>query len=500
MAHFMVHPMTHSVKTMMAVSAATLLSVSAMAQNKALLFKEQGALDKAKTEIDNNVNDAKLATKAKTWVSRAQIYEAIANDAKAAALDSNAATIAYDSYKKALEVEPNGKMTKEINDALSGQMLYSAMMNQGIRRYQAKSYDNAYTAMSMAATINAKDTTAPMYAGISAQQAMSAKGEGANRADYMTKTKQQFEKYTENGGRDVTIWASLAQMYNSDKETDKALATLDRAMKIFPTNRDLGTTRVSILQSSGRMDEAINGMKELYEKNPNDAQSAVNLGIMYDNSAQQFNTDAKKAADDARKGGKLTKKLADEKALMDTYMSEIVRLTAAIKKQPKSAELKRQLTDVQTKVAEQKTKMADLDQQIKAEAGKGVDGAALQAKATELGKKATDTKAIARDYYMKALATDANNFEANFNMGVGIFNDAVEMKSEVDNMSMAEYTKSGKEVEGRVCGKFKQALPYFQKAKAVKADDATLNSTLEQLEGILKQFDDKKVACVEPTK
>jgi len=492
--------MTHSMKTMMAVSAATLLSVSAMAQNKALLFKEQGALDKAKTEIDNNVNDPKLATKAKTWVSRAQIYEALANDTKAAALDSNAAMVAYDSYKKALEVEPNGKMTKEINDALSGQMLYSAMMNQGIRRYQAKSYDAAYTAMALAANINAKDTTAPMYAGISAQQAMSAKGEGANRADYMTKTKQQFEKYAENGGRDVTIWASLAQMYNSDKEVDKALATLDRAMKIFPSNRDLGTTRVSILQTSGRMDEAITSMKELYEKNPSDAQSAVNLGIMYDNTYVRLSDEAKKAMDDAKKGGKMTKKLADEKALLDTYMSEITRLTASIKKQPKSVDLKRQLSDVQSRVAEQKAKIAELDQQVKAEAGKGVDGAALEAKATGLTKQANETKAMARDYYQKALNTDANNFEANFNMGVGIFNDAVEMKREVDNMSMAEYSKSGKEVEGRVCGKFKQALPFFQKAKSVNGNDTSLNSTLEQLEGILKQFEEKKVACVDPGK
>jgi tetratricopeptide (TPR) repeat protein len=316
----------------------------------------------------------------------------------------------------------------------------------------------------------------------------------------MTRTKQQFEKYAENGGRDVTIWASLAQMYSSDKEIDKALATLDRAMKAFPNNRDLGTTRVSILQSSGRMNEAINGMKELYEKNPSDAQSAVNLGIMYDNNSQKLYSDAKKAADEARKGSRLTKKLADEKALLDTYMSEITRLTASIKKQPKSAELKRQLTDVQAKVAEQKGKMAEIDQQIKAEAGKGVDAAALQAKATDLSKQANETKAIARDYYQKALSTDANNFEANFNMGVGVFNDAVEMKSEVDNMSMAEYTKSGKEVEGRVCGKFKQALPYFQKAKSIKADDSTLNSTLEQLESILKQFEEKKVACVDPGK
>ena len=477
-----------------------MLSFSATAQNKAILFKEQGALDKAKTEIDLNVTEPKLSGKAKTWVTRAQIYESVANDPKFSSLDSNAASVAYDSYKKALEVEPNGKMTKEITEAMSGQLLYSAMMNQGIRRYQAKNYDAAYTAMALASQIKTTDTTAPMYAGISAQQAMSAKGEQANRPAYMTSTKEQFEKYAANGGRDVTIWASLAQMYNTDKETDKALSTLDRAMKAFPGNRDLGTTRVSILQSSGRIDEAINSMKELYEKNPADAQSAVNLGIMYDNTAAKLSDEAKKASDEAKKGGQLTRKLAAEKAVQEDLMSELVRLTGNIKRQPKNADLKRQLTEVQGRIADQKAKVAGLEQQVKEEAAKGVDVTAQQSKAVELTKKAADTKAMARDYYQKALVADPVNFEANFNMGVGVFNEGVEMKREVDNMSMADYSKNGKEVEGRVCGKFKQALPYFQKAKSIRGDDNALNTTLEQLENILKQFEGKNIVCVEPTK
>lgn len=489
-------------KKLMALSAASVLSLSAVAQNKAILFKEQGALDKAKAEIDANVNEPKLAGRAKTWQARAQIYEAIAvsQDPKMAALDSNAAMTAYESYKKALEVEPNGKLTKELNEAINGQMMYSAMMNQGVKRYQAKSYDAAISALTMAGQVNPKDTAAPLYAGISAQQAISQKGEGADKAKYNSLTKEQFEKYTANGGKDVTIWAMLASMYNTDKETDKALATLDRALKTFPGNRDLSTTRVSIMQQNGRLDEAIASMKELYEKNPNDAQTAVNLGIMYDNQANTLDADAKKASDEAKKGGQLSKKLADERAVLETYNSEVVRLANAIKKQPKNADLKRQLADVQGRIAQQKTKIAELDQQSKEQAAKGVDGAALQAKADEANKKANEVKALARQYYQKALATDPNNYEGNFNMGVAYFNDAVEMKREVDNMSMAEYSKGGKEVEGRVCGKFKQALPYFQKAKAVKADDPQLIGTLEQLETILKQFEGKNVACVEPAK
>lgn len=494
--------MEQPMKHLLALSAATVLSFSAVAQNKAILLKEQGALDKAKAEIDNNVTEAKLSTKAKTWQARAQIYEAIAvsNDPKVVALDSNAAMTAYESYKKALEVEPNSKITKEINDALNGQMMYSAMMNQGVRRYQAKNYDAAISALGMASQINPKDTAAPLYAGISAQQAISQKGEGADKPKYTALTKEQFEKYTSNGGKDATIWAMLASMYSTDKETDKALATLDRALKVFPGNRDLSTTRVSIMQQNGRLDDAIASMKEVYDKNPNDAQTAVNLGIMYDNKANTLETDAKKATDEAKRGGQLTKKLADEKAVLETFNSEVVRLAAAIKKQPKNADLKRQLADVQGKIAQQKTKIAELDQQVKAEAAKGVDGAALASNAAKLTAETEEAKKMARQYYEKALAADPNNYEGNFNMGVAYFNEAVVMKREVDNMSMSDYSKNGKEVEGRVCGKFKQALPYFTKAKSIKADDPQLLSTLEQLETILKQFEGKNIACVEPTK
>jgi tetratricopeptide (TPR) repeat protein len=495
--------MAQPMKNLLALSAATVLSVSAMAQNKAILLKEQGSLDKAKTEIDQNVNEAKLSGKAKTWMVRGQIYEAIAlsPDAKMTALDTNAAITAYESYKKALEVEPNSKSTEEIKKSLSGQTtLYNALMVQGNKSYQAKRYAGAVSPWTLAGEVFPSDTAAPLYTGISALQLVSQLTDDAAKQKYNTIAKGQFEKYTANNGKDVTIWQQLAQMYENDKEIDKSLATYDRAMKAFPGNTTLGTARVALMQRSGRIDEAIASMKELFEKNPNDAQSAVNLGIMYDNKSQGLAEQAKKATEEVRKAGKLTKRLNDEKAVLETYNSEVVRLTGAIKKQPKNADLKRQLSDVQGRIAEQKTKIADLDQEVKAEAAKGVDAGTVASNAAKAGMEAEELRKLARSYYAKAIAADPANYEANFNIGVAYFNEAVEMKHEVDNMSMADYSKNGKEVEGRVCGKFKQAMPYFQKAKSVKADDPALLGAMEQAEGILKQFEEKKVACVEPAK
>jgi len=94
------------------------------------------------------------------------------------------------------------------------------------------------------------------------------------------------------------------------------------------------------------------------------------------------------------------------------------------------------------------------------------------------------------------LDIDAANYDALYNLGVFYFNEAVELKREVDNMSMTDYQAKGKEVEGRVCGRFKKAKPYFEKAIQVK-DEAEAKENLATVNNVLEQFAGKQVACTE---
>ena len=174
-------------------------------------------------------------------------------------------------------------------------------------------------------------------------------------------------------------------------------------------------------------------------------------------------------------------------------------MTAKVKKEPKNAEAKRQLAEVQKRLETSKASVAQLEAQTKEVASKAGDMAANEKKVADLKQKQVEQRDLAKQYYAKALAVDPANYDANFNMGVFFFNEAVEMKKAVDNMDMTEYNKKGKEVDGQVCGKFKQALPYFTKAKSVK-DEADLNENLTNLQNILKQYEERKVVCIEPTK
>jgi Flp pilus assembly protein TadD len=475
-------------KKMLVVATLWLSAATAMAQNAAQMQLQNGTLDKAKTEIDKNIADPKTGAKAKTWFVRGQVYEAIANDGTGvySKLDSMAALTAYESYKKALEVEPNGgKSGKEINEALVGQRLFSALLRQGAAKYQNKNLPDAVKLMSLAGQVNPKDTTAALYTGIAAQQSQNP-----------ALAEENYERYIANGGKDFQIIGALAGLYRNDKNVDKALAVLDKGLTILPGNKDLSAERVNLLISANRLDEAVSSMKMLVEKDPTNVQNVLNLGILYDNAGTRVGDQIRKLSETTRKSSQLTKSVADEKAAMEAVSGEITRLMAKIKKEPKNTEAKRQLAEAVKMQSERKTNYAQLEADLKADQAARAGVGDMTAQLAELTAKQTEQRNLSKQYYTKALAIDPANFDANFNMGVYFYNEAVEMKREVDRMDISEYKKRGAEVEGRVCGRFRQALPYFQKAKSVKDDDGVLNENLVNLQNVLKQFDEKKVACV----
>ena len=480
-------------KPVFLVLVACCLSAGVHAQNQggATATLDAAAMDavkKDKDKSDKDIADAKSSGKASTWLDRAKTYQGIAQ--QYIRIDSSAATTAYEAFKKVIELDKDkkggpGKLAKEAEDALKSPALYSAFMQQGVAKFQNKNFPDAVKAMSMAGDINPKDTLAPLYTAIAAQQIK----------DNAT-AKTQLEKYISGGGRDATIYGSLAMLYRTDNEVDKALATLDKGIALAPSNKDLANEKINIMLTTNRMDDAIVGMKQMVEKDPKNVQNLVNLSIVYNNVAGKMTEEIRKLEGETKKGSNSTKQLADAKSLLETYTGEVTRLTGLIKKQPKNADLKRQLAEVQKKATDQKGTIAQLEADVKASAADASSAAAAEKRLTELKQKQAEQKNLEKEYLQKALAVDPNNYDANYNMGVYVFNEAVELKRAVDKMDMTDYNKNGKEADGKVCGKFKQALPYFEKAKSIK-DEPELAENLTNTQNILKQYEERKVVCVE---
>ncbi|MCE6992158.1 lipopolysaccharide assembly protein LapB [Dyadobacter sp. CY323] len=489
-------------KKLFLVSALSFFGLASYAQDAA---KQDDAANKLlvdgfrkdKEKSDKDASDPKSSAKAAFWMERAKLHENIAS--QASQVDSNAAKVAYESYKKVVELDKTkkgepGKSAKEaqtILDGGEGTNLFNAFVRQGAEKYQAKNLAGALEMFTIAQEINKKDTLASLYGGIAAQQ-----------LDQKDVAKTQFEKYAANGGKDPSVYYGLAQLYRAENNFDKAIETLNKGLAQAPGNKDLKAEVVNILLASGKEDQAIKELEALAVSDPKNVQNVVNLAILYDNMQRTAGDKIKQINSKMGAGSKsaasAAKNLESEKGKIEVYDGEIKRIGALIKKQPKNADLKRQLADVNTKKKETVTAIAALEAEAKnAQASAGSsDNAAFEKELAELKPKQKEASDKAIANYKKALEIDAANYDALFNLGVYYFNEAVILKGEVDNMNMTEYQQKGKEVEGRVCGKFKKAKPYFEKAIQAK-DEAEAKETLATVNGILDQFTAKQVACVD---
>jgi tetratricopeptide (TPR) repeat protein len=477
-------------KKLILASVLGLMALSATAQVDKVMM-EQKKKDKEKN--DKAITEEKSKVKASTWLERGKLYDEIAR--MYTDIDSTASMVAFDAFKKAAELDVKdgkpGKIAKEAQGYLgggneNGVNLHGALVKQGAEKFQMKKYEDALKLLSLAQEVLPKDTLAPLYGAYSAMQ--------AQKNDIGA---QQMEKYINNGGKDPGNYSLLAQLYRMDKKNDKALELLDRGVTALPANKTaFKSERVNVLLDMGKTEDAINGLNELTTLDPKNPQYAVNMGILQDNAASQYTTDIRKMTDVAKKVSTMERHLKDAEETDKVFNDEIKRLSDLIKKQPKSPDLKRQLADAQTKLKENKAVVEESKSELakaKAEAATLGDPTA---KIVELTTKQNERRQLAVAAYNKALAIDPANYDALFNLGVYYFNEAVEMKKVVDGMDMKDYQAKGKEVEAKVCGKFKQAQPYFLKAKAVKEEEILLEN-LKNLDSVLKQFEEKKVVCEE---
>ncbi|MEZ4904433.1 MAG: hypothetical protein R2822_23135 [Spirosomataceae bacterium] len=431
-------------KKLFLLSVFGLFTLSAAAQiDKVMLDQKK----KEKEKSDKAITEPKSAGKSSTWLDRGKLYEEIAR--LYTEIDSSASMVAYDAFKKAIEVDAAkpGKVTKEAQKYLSGEPgdgglnLSQALVKQGAEKFQMKNYEEAIKFFNKAQEVNSKDTLAPLYGSYSAMQ-IQKNGMAA----------EMMEKYIDNGGKDAGNFALLAQVYRIEKQNDKALAVLDKGMKVLPESKaSFKAERVNVLLDTQRLDEAKAGLKELIELEPKNAQYALNLGILYDNEASQYTGEIRKLKDSAKAIAAHEKKLKEAEETDKVFADEVKRIAGMIAKQPKNADLKRQKTDLETKIKENKAAIEAEKEELSKAKTAAAEAGDVTSKIADLTTKQNKARAEAKEAYAKSLSIDGNNYDGLFNMGALYFNEAVEMKSEVDAMDMKEYVMpKGKEIEAKV--------------------------------------------------
>lgn len=98
----------------------------------------------------------------------------------------------------------------------------------------------------------------------------------------------------------------------------------------------------------------------------------------------------------------------------------------------------------------------------------------------------------AKEAYLKAVEVDPNHMNANFNLGVVYFNEAVQTFKERNSLGMSSAeVKKGRELEKKGEEQLRKALPYWQKVREV---DPSNRVALEQLRYIYIQLKENQKA------
>ncbi|MGD0710445.1 MAG: tetratricopeptide repeat protein [Bacteroidales bacterium] len=235
----------------------------------------KGYLDKAKDYIDLAVQDPDTKTWAKTWKLKGDIYLNIqfSKDDKYKKLDSNAVMVAYNSYQKAIELDPK----KEFYDEILASLLRcgDAFYNKGAEYFGKAKYLQAMNSFAKTIEINAlignPDSLATFNAGVSAMN-----------AKLNDKAKEYFIKDMKINYKNPALYYNLANIYKEEKNIPKALDVVKKGRKVFNDNTSLMEEEVNIYLAGGMMKETKGLLDTLIKISPNNPQLYFAFGGAYE--------------------------------------------------------------------------------------------------------------------------------------------------------------------------------------------------------------------------
>jgi hypothetical protein len=454
----------------------------ALAMNASFGQAEKMLLDAQKKSINDGIKKSdeevkKTPTKAKSWLNRSQAYLELAlfPDSTFALTNPEAAFQALEFANEAIKLDvkegKKGSVAKEAELLVADKRFLNAFLNLGVFKYQGKDFRGSLRYMSKASELAPTDTLSAMYTGVTAQ--LSQEDKIAQVA---------YEKYMAIGGKDLAILYGLSQIYKNNKEEEKALNLIDKALAIYPSNKDLKGEKFNMLIAFNRIDQAIAELKQTTINDPKDGVSWLNLGLLYENKVAGLGDEIRKLQDKSFKVQEVDRRLSAQNDQISAFQDEVKRTKLKLKTAttPKAkASVNSQVASLETKVKELTDALKGIQEEKAAATAEAGDLATNKAKVEELITKVKEIRSNLPTYYTKALEVEPTNYDALYQMGAYYFNDAQELKRQVNGMDMNEYKKTGKDIEAQLAVKYNEALPYFERGYQVKKD--------EDLKEILKQ-------------
>lgn len=346
--------------------------------SSALSFKEGGKLDKAWEAIQeavnpNNPKAEKSLNWPDSWEARGEILEAIykSKDENIKKLVQNPLEEAYQSFMKAIELDPKGG-----NPALKIKILSSfipTLSNAAIEAFQAQKFEVSSDYFEKVLTLEATKLfkadntldTAIMYntglaamnakqydkaikyftmtadhkynPGSSYSQIISAYQQKGDTLTSVKIMKEAFDKFPE----DQSILVQLINYYITTGKPEEAINYLDKAIAKEKDNPSFYLAKGIALDKLGRQDEAIKEYELALKVKADYADAYYNIGVIYFNrGVKQFDVANAVPTNDQAKFE------AEKKKSDDEFTKAVPYLEKAVEYNPKDTYVKDQLKNL----------------------------------------------------------------------------------------------------------------------------------------------------------
>jgi tetratricopeptide (TPR) repeat protein len=240
---------------------------------KADNYRKYEQLDKAKEAIDAATLNEQTKVMEKTWYYRGLIYHALYNNPVYGYLCERCLETAYDAFTKANEINPKSEWSTEIT-SVRLPLLCRDFFERGVKQFNNQQYTEALTSFEKVQKILPGDTSSLLNSAYSAE-----KGKNYDKAkDYYTRLISMHYK-------DPSIYMSLSNLYKQQKDTTRALITIQEGRKEFPDSMNVILSEINLLLSMGKNREAVDAINTAIAKDPKNSSLYLALGSSYDNIA-----------------------------------------------------------------------------------------------------------------------------------------------------------------------------------------------------------------------
>ncbi|MFI5154864.1 MAG: hypothetical protein ACHQEM_01680 [Chitinophagales bacterium] len=248
------------------------------------MFKANKIAD-AKTEIDKVLADPKNQKNADAWFYKAKIYNSIAANDQMKSQVPDAYAQSFDAIKKYVDYDDKMQFALMQEQYKPLTDIYQGFFQAGAASYNAGKYSDALTNFQGAINTlsymykknwvrTAMDSTATLYAGISAEKAN-------NRDQAAVYYKTIVDSgITKIGGNDMLeIYKWVADYYNQKKDMANTMKYLDIGEKYYPTDLFWADTELTLVRQTGNKDSLWAKYDEVTRKFPNNHLFFYNYGL-----------------------------------------------------------------------------------------------------------------------------------------------------------------------------------------------------------------------------